>query len=89
MEQGGWNGLGPGLHGVFGQRPGAVEGFRSGAPRPPEGLSREEATMRACVAESNAVVPGVSMSCPGMRHEPPMNDLWAFLRRATGAPEPS
>jgi cytochrome c len=89
LDQGGRNGVGPNLHGIFGRRAAAVEGFRySPAMRSKaeEGLVWEEATLRPYLEAPRTIVPGGSMTYAGLRNEQQMNDLIAYLRRATGAP---
>ena len=88
VDQGGRNGVGPNLYGVFDCRAGAVEGFRYSAPmraKAEEGLTWNEANLRAYIINPKAVVPAGSMAFAGLRNEQQLNDLIAYLRRATGA----
>ncbi len=88
IDQGGRNGVGPNLHGIFGRRAASIEGFRYSAPmrtKASEGLTWDEATLRAYIADPKAVVPAGSMSFPGLRNEQQLNDLIAYLRQASGA----
>jgi cytochrome c len=88
VEQGGRNGVGPNLHGVIGRKAGSIEGFRySPAMRAKAegGLTWDEATLRAYIANPKEVVPAGSMSFVGLRNEQQLNDLMAYLRQATGA----
>lgn len=88
INQGGRNGVGPNLYGVWGRAAGAVEGFRYSAPmraKAGEGLVWNAANMRAYLTDPKAVVPGGSMAFNGIRNEQQLNDLLAFLERASTA----
>ncbi len=88
INQGGRNGVGPNLHGVWGREAAKVEGFRYSNPmreRAAAGLKWDEATLRAYLTDPKAVVPGGSMSFVGIRNEQQMNDLLAYLQRASTA----
>ncbi|WP_431302990.1 c-type cytochrome [Sediminicoccus sp. BL-A-41-H5] len=88
INQGGRNGVGPNLYGVWDRAAGAVEGFRYSAPmrtKAGEGLAWNEANLRAYLTDPKAVVPGGSMSFAGIRNEQQLNDLLAYLQRASTA----
>ena len=88
INQGGRNGVGPNLYGVWGRAAGAVEGFRYSAPmraKAGEGLTWNADNMRAYLTDPEAVVPGGSMSFAGIRNEQQLNDLLAYLQRASTA----
>lgn len=86
LNEGGRSGVGPNLHGLFGRRAGAVEGYRYSAAlreRGAAGLVWNDETLRAYIAEPRAVVPGGSMPYAGLRIEQQQTDLLAYLREAT------
>ena len=87
VEQGGRSAVGPNLHGVVGRKAAAVEGFRYSAPmreKAEGGLTWNEDNLRAYLRNPKEVVPGGSMSYPGLRNEQQMNDLLAYLKQQGG-----
>jgi cytochrome c len=83
IDAGGRNGVGPNLHGVVGRKAGAIDGFRYSADMKAKadgGLTWNEETLRAYIANPKAVVPAGSMSYPGLKNEQQMNDLLAFMK---------
>ena len=88
IDQGGRNAVGPNLHGVVGRKAASIEGFRYSAPmrqKAEAGLTWTEENLRAYIRDPKAVVPGGSMSYPGLRNEQQMNDLIAYLKQQSGA----
>lgn len=86
INQGGRNGVGPNLFGVWDRRAGSIDGFRYSAPmreRAAAGLVWNEENMRAYITDPKAVVPGGSMSYVGLRNEEQRNNLLAYLRQAS------
>jgi cytochrome c len=84
----GRNSVGPNLFGIWDRAAGAVEGFRYSAPmreRAAAGLVWNEENLRAYITDPKAVVPGGSMSYPGLRNEQMRNDLIAYIQRASTA----
>lgn len=88
INQGGRNGVGPNLYGVWGRAAGSIEAFRYSAPmraKAGEGLTWTADNMRAYLTDPKAVVPAGSMSFAGIRNEQQLNDLLAYLERASTA----
>jgi cytochrome c len=88
VDQGGRNGVGPNLHGMFGRQAGSVSGFRYSAPmkaRGEAGLTWTDETLSAYLRNPRAYIPGGSMAFAGLRNDQQVADLIAYLRQATGA----
>jgi cytochrome c len=82
-DRGGRNLVGPNLHGVVGRRAGSVEGFRYSRPmqqKREQNFAWTEENLRAYIRNPGAIVPGGSMSYPGLRNEQQLNDLIAYLQ---------
>ena len=83
INEGGRNGVGPNLHGILDRKAGSSEGFRYSASlreKAEGGLTWNEETLRAYLANPKAVIPAGSMSYPGLRNEQQLNDLLAYLK---------
>ncbi|MDB5374444.1 MAG: cytochrome c family protein [Belnapia sp.] len=83
INEGGRNGVGPNLHGIVGRKAASLEGFRYSASireKAEGGLTWDETSLRAYIANPKAVVPAGSMSYPGLRNEQQLNDLIAYLK---------
>ena len=88
INQGGRNGVGPNLYGLWGRAAGSIEAFRYSAPmraKAGEGLTWTPENLRAYLTDPKAVVPAGSMSFAGIRNEQQLNDLLAYLQRASTA----
>ena len=76
---------GPSLAGILGRHAGTVEGFTRYSPALERAkVSWTEQTLDAWVADPQAVIPGNSMTFPGIRDEQARADLIAYLKNASG-----
>ena len=82
VESGGRNRVGPRLHGLFGRRAGAVEGFRYSDALRASGIVWDDTTLDAYLKDSEGFVPGTRMY-GGLTLDQDRADLIAYLRQAT------
>jgi cytochrome c len=88
INAGGRNGVGPNLHGIWGRQAGQSQGFRYSANMTQlaqGGLTWNEENLRKYLTNPKDLVPQGSMAFNGIRNEQQLNDLLAFLQRASTA----
>ena len=74
------HGIGPNLHGVFGRTAGTAEGFKFSKAHADSGLTWDEATLDAYVADFNGIVPRTRKTVPGIRSETDRRNIVAYLK---------
>jgi cytochrome c len=87
LDEGGRDGIGPNLHGVFGRTAGTKEGVRYSkamTAKGEEGLVWSEETLETYLEKPAAMVPGTSMSFPGLKKPEERANLIAYLKHETG-----
>jgi len=75
----GANGVGPTLQGIVGRKAGTFAGFRFSRAMKGSGLTWDEKTLSAYLAEPQKVVPGNVMPFSGIADEKQRADLIAYL----------
>jgi cytochrome c len=83
INEGGRNGVGPNLHGVWERPAASVQGFRYSANMQEVaqgGLVWNEANLRRYLTDPKDVVPRGSMAFAGIRNEEQLNNLLAYLQ---------
>ncbi len=83
INDGGRNGVGPNLWGIYGRAAGAREGFRYSAnlqELASGGLTWDEANLRRYLTNPKDLVPSGSMAFVGIRNPEQLTNLIAFLR---------
>ena len=77
------NKVGPTLVGIFGRPAGSVEGFKYSDAMKESGVTWDEETVAAYVADPKGYVPGNKMEFPGLKREQEIADLIAYLQEVT------
>lgn len=77
------NKVGPTLVGLFGRPAGSVEGFNYSDAMKESGVTWDEETVAAYVADPRGYIKGNKMAFPGLKKEQEIADLIAYLQEAT------
>ncbi|MFC4169937.1 c-type cytochrome [Teichococcus aestuarii] len=84
INEGARSGVGPNLHGVIGRKAASLEGFRYSKAmqdKGAEGLVWNEESLTPYLRSPREVVPGTTMSFPGLKDEKRLQDLLAYLKQ--------
>lgn len=83
LEKGGAQTAGPNLHGVFGRKAGATEGYASSDAMKSSGIVWDETTLAEYNRDPKGKVPGTKMVFNGVKNAGQLADLVAYLKEAT------
>lgn len=83
LEKGGTQTTGPNLHGVFGRKAGATEGYDSSDAMKNSGIVWDDTTMAEYNRDPKGKVPGTKMVFNGVKNAGQLADLVAYLKDAT------
>jgi cytochrome c len=81
----GVNKVGPSLHGVIGRHAGAVEGFSYSDAMKNSGVTWDDKSLDAYLADPKGFIPGNKMAFAGLKKEQDRQDVIAYLKQAGGA----
>ena len=84
IEEDGKNKIGPNLFGFMGRAAGTVEGFKYSKAFLEAGLTWDEETLVAWLADPRDVVRGTKMAFPGLRKESDIADVIAWMAAEGG-----
>ena len=83
LEKGGRNGIGPNLFGMFGQKAAAVDGFSFSEAMQKSGIVWDDKTMAEYLKDPKGRVPNGKMVYAGLKQQAQLDDMIAYLRKAT------
>ena len=75
------NKVGPELNGLDGRKAGATEGFNYTEGNKNSGITWNESVFKEYIKDPRAKIPGTKMVFAGIKNEPEVNDLWAYLKQ--------
>jgi cytochrome c len=83
VEKGGASPTGPNLHGMFGRKAGATEGYDSSDAIKGSGIVWDDATLAEYLKDPKGRVPETKMVYAGLKQQAQLNDVIAYLKKAT------
>jgi cytochrome c len=83
LEKDGASSLGPNLHGVFGRKAGTGTSYQSSEAMVQSGIVWDDQAMAEYLRNPKAKVPGSKMVYAGMRQDAQLQDMIAYLKKAT------
>ncbi|MGI9506655.1 MAG: c-type cytochrome [Geminicoccaceae bacterium] len=78
------NKVGPHLVGIMGRAAGAVDGFKYSDAMKESGITWDEESIAAYVADPKGFIKGNKMAFPGLKKEDQIADVIAYIKEATG-----
>ncbi len=79
----GRNGVGPNLHGLIGQKAGVTPGFSASEAMKKSGIVWDEKVLAEYLKDPKGRVPGTKMVYLGLKRQDQLDDMLAYLRKAT------
>jgi cytochrome c len=83
LEKDGASTLGPNLNGLFGRKAGTGSSYQSSEDMAKSGIVWDDQMLAEYLKNPKAKVPGTKMVYAGMRQDAQLQDLIAYLKKAT------
>jgi len=75
------NKIGPELNGLDGRKAGTAPDYNYSDANKDSGIVWDDATFKEYIKDPRAKIPGTKMTFHGIKNEPEINDLWAYLKQ--------
>ena len=83
VDKDGRNGIGPNLHGMFGHKAGAMQGFAFSEAMQKSGIVWDDKSVAEYLKDPKARVPDGKMVFAGLKQQAQLDDMIAYLKKAT------
>ena len=83
VDKDGRNGIGPNLHGMFGHKAGAMQGFAFSEAMQKSGIVWDDKSVAEYLKDPKARVPDGKMVFAGLKQQAQQDDMIAYLKKAT------
>lgn len=83
VDKDGGNSTGPNLHGMFGRKAGTAPGFTASEAITKSGIVWDDKTLIEYLKDPKGRVPNTKMAFAGMKRQDQLDDMIAYLHKAT------
>lgn len=83
LDKGGRSQVGPNMHGLFGRKAGTMEGFEFSDAMKNSGIVWNETTIAEYSRDPKGRIPGNKMVFVGLKRQDQIDDVIAYLKKAT------